>query len=692
VVVQRLDRFAVEQRVLEAVRELLEDLGGSRALAAVELHASIESDLGLGSLERVELLSRLEAAFAVELPESVLAEAETAADLVEAVLASEGPVPVGKGPASVVTAPGSPLPAEAETLQDVLRLRAQAEPRRPHIYLQTEGGTDQVIRYGELHRDASEVAGGLLELGIGVGDSVALMLPTSRDFFTAFAGILLAGGVPVPLYPPFSMERIEEYAGRQADILLNSEARILVTVDRGRSVGHLLRARAPSLRRVTTVEELRSGAASAPAVHVVPEAPALIQYTSGSTGDPKGVLLGHRNLLANIRAIGKALDIKPADVGVSWLPLYHDMGLIGCWLAPLFFGFPMTIMSPLSFLSRPERWLWTIHTRRATLSPAPNFGYELCVRKIREEVLEGLDLSCWRGALNGAEPVSAETMDRFSQRFSPYGFRPEAMMPVYGLAESSLALTIPPLGRGPRVERIAREPFETRGRAFPATAEEKTPFRFVSAGHPLPGHQIRIVDEHGEELPEGVEGELHFRGPSTMNGYFRNPGATESVSRAEGWVDSGDRALMIDGEIFITGRAKDIIIRAGRNLYPQAIEEVVADVEGVRRGCVVAFGVTDPRLGTEKVVVVAETRAERPEGNKQVVLDIQQRLTETLGVVADDVVLVPPRTVPKTSSGKVRRSNCRERYLHGELRLKKGGSRLGSRRVGVDFWYCGWRS
>ncbi len=661
---------------MRALRELLSDLGGGRALAAVELDASIERDLGLGSLERVELLSRLESAFAVELPESALAEAETPADLVEFVLSVEAPIANARVEAAPPVVASPSLFVESETLLEVLRLRAEAEPRRPHIRLQGERGREEVIRYGELHRRACEVAGGLAERGVGRGDTVALMLPTSSDFFSAFAGILLAGGVPVPLYPPFSLDRIEEYVGRQADILVNSQADTLITVERGRSVGQLLRSRTPNIRHVTTVDELRSSATALPALSVDPTAPALIQYTSGSTGDPKGALLSHRNLLSNIRAIGEALDLKPTDVGVSWLPLYHDMGLIGCWLTPLVFGFPITIMSPLTFLSRPERWLWAIHSRRATLSAAPNFGYELCVRKIREEKLEGLDLSSWRGALNGAEPVSADTIDRFSRRFAAYGFQPQAMTPVYGLAESSLALSIPPIGRGLRVERISRDPFENEMRATPSTDNDKTALRFVSAGSPLPGHELRVVDEEGKELPERVEGALHFRGPSTMRSYFRNTEATESISKPDGWLDSGDRAFVVDGEYFITGRAKDIIIRAGRNLYPQTIEEVVADVEGVRRGCVVAFGVNDARLGTEKVVVVAEARVEADDARERLALTIHQRLLDLLGIAADEVLVVPPRTVPKTSSGKLRRSSCRSQYLKGELSRNKRGSRF----------------
>jgi 1-acyl-sn-glycerol-3-phosphate acyltransferase len=566
-------------------------------------------------------------------------------------------------------------PTSAATLVEVISARADSVPERPHIFLREEGGEERTIRYGELYRDALTLAGGLAVEGIGPGDTVALMMPTGRDFFVAFSGVLLAGGVPVPLYPPFRLDRLEEYAARQTGILDNAGARLFITVARGRSVGQLLRSRVSELRRVTTVEDLMAGAHPAPDVALDSESPALIQYTSGSTGNPKGVLLTHGNLLSNIRAIGRALNVRGTDVGVSWLPLYHDMGLIGCWLAPLYFGVPMAIMSPLAFLSRPERWLWTIHAHRATISVSPNFGYELCVRKIRPESLEGLDLSCWRAALNGAEPVSPETLERFTRRFVPHGFLPETMVPVYGLAESSVALTVSALESEPRIEKVDRELFEKEGRAQSSKDEDTAPLKFVSVGRPLEGHEVRIVDGEGKDLPDKVEGVLEFRGPSTMKEYFRRSKETREISRPGGWVSSGDRGFLAEGEVFITGRAKDIIIRAGRNIYPQEVEAIVAEVDGVRRGCVAAFGIVDEEQGTEKMVVVVETRAEDEREKARIEGDIQERLGEFFGSPADDVVVSRPGTIPKTSSGKLRRSACRDRFLEGDFLRAQSTSR-----------------
>jgi acyl-CoA synthetase (AMP-forming)/AMP-acid ligase II len=370
-------------------------------------------------------------------------------------------------------------------------------------------------------------------------------------------------------------------------------------------------------------------------------------------------------VLGNVRAIGQGVEVRPDDVTVCWLPLYHDMGLIGCWLFSLYFGLPIAVISPLAFLRRPERWLWMIHEHRGTLSPAPNFAYELCVRKTDAGRLEGLDLSSWRVALNGAEPVSAETLARFAERFGRYGFRPETLLPVYGLAEYTVALTFAPLGRRARIDAIQREAFVRTGCAVPAHPHEAAPLRFVSVGRPLAGSEVRIVDAAGQPVAERREGRLLFRGVSAMSGYFRNPEATAAVCCA-GWYDSGDLAYQADGELFITGRSKDLIIKAGRNIYPHELEEVAGEVSGIRKGCVAAFGVSDPAHGTERVVLVAETRETRPGALSHLQAEVVRHLAR-LGHPADEVLLVPPQRIPKTPSGKLRRARCRQLYLRGEL-------------------------
>ncbi len=694
----QLDRDVTQQQVMEVVRQLLIELGSTHALAVVRPEAHLEKDLGLGSLERVELLTRLDQLFAIELPDGAIADANLVDDLTAAVLraASNG----GARDASVdlLSRPlaelrrhaGSPEPfdraalAAAHTLNELLEYHARIHPQRAHIFLRDDDGASHQITYGQLFDAASRTAATLLAMGLGPQQTVAIMLPTGREFFSAFFGVLLAGAIPVPIYPPFRADRIEEYATRQAAILKNAEARLLITFRQAQAVAKLLKPRVPTLAAVLSGAQLAASeeapndnqAKSKPgmAVHRPRgDSIAFLQYTSGSTGDPKGVTLTHANLLANIRSIGEAVEVRPDDVAISWLPLYHDMGLIGAWLWPLYNGIPVAIMSPLSFLTRPERWLWAFHHHRGTITAAPNFAFELCVRKIADKDIEGLDLSSARAMLNGAEPVTPETMQRFAERFARYGLRGEALLPVYGLAEASLAVTVPPLERGVRTDRIHRELFQSEGRAEPvseAEAESAGALAFVSAGRAIPGHDVRIVDADGANVPERVEGHLWFRGPSATQGYYRNAEATKEILRGDGWVDSGDRAYLAEGEVYITGRVKDIIIKGGRNLYPHEVEDVAGAVAGVRKGCVVAFGA--PAVagnGSERLVVVAETRERSPDSAARdtVARAITARVDEVLGLPPDAVELLPSGSIPKTSSGKLRRSETKRLYLDGKL-------------------------
>jgi fatty-acyl-CoA synthase len=697
----KLDRKTLaEAQALAAVRQLLSELGGGRGLeelAARGTAAHLERELGLGSLERVELMLRLGEACGVRLPDRVVAEADSVQDLIDAILQDEprGDVPPpSRGQAS--TASVSPAPDQqaptlrpdleesirnAETLTEILRLRGRGEPGRAHIHLYEENDQLRTITYGELYSRASAVAADLLRRGLEPGQTVAIMLPTCAEFFWSFAGILLAGGIPVPIYPPFRADRIAEYATRQANILRNAEGRFLVTWRQAEGLARLLQPRVPTLREVLNAEKITGTPAPSegtstqwrPVENLSHSARAgdiaFLQYTSGSTGDPKGVTLTHANLLANIHAIMDGIQLTREDVAVTWLPLYHDMGLIGVWLVPLFVGVPVVVMSPLAFLSRPDRWLWAIHRHRGTISPAPNFAYELCVRKIAEKDLQGLDLSSWRAALNGSEPVHAETIERFATRFAPYGFRRESLLPVYGLAEASLAVSVPKIGSGCRVDRIERSVFESEGRAIPASADEAARLEFVGAGKPLSNVEVRIVANDGGDADERVEGHLWFRSPSATSGYYRNPTATADIMRDGGWIDSGDLAYCADGDLFITGRAKDVIIKAGRNLYPHEVEDIVGRVEGVRTGCVVAFGAPDARSGTERLVVAAETR--NMSDGKRIAAEITRAVDTAMGLPPDVVELFPPQSIPKTSSGKLRRSETRRLYLEGKLGKKQ---------------------
>ena len=698
----KIDRAAtVTSQTLDVLRQLLAELGGQRGLAELTARgtgAHLERELGLGSLERVELMLRLGDACSARLPDRVVAEADTVQDLVDAVLrevsvpgsAARGAISAsGAGAAIEATAARSvALQADiekqicnAETLTELFRLRGRGEPARAHIYLYEGNEEPRTITFGELFESASRVAAQLIRHGLEPGHTVSIMLPTCAEFFWSFAGIQLAGGIPVPIHPPFRADRIAEYATRQSAILRNAGAQFLITWRQAEGLARLLKPGVPTLREVLDAGELAKPATKAAAKpnsspghwrpvenlshHARADEIAFLQYTSGSTGDPKGVILTHANLLANIKSIISGIDIKPDDVAVSWLPLYHDMGLIGAWFVPLFTGIPLVVMSPLAFLSRPERWLRAIHKHRGTISPAPNFAYELCVRKIPDKDLQGLDLSCWRAATNGAEPVRAETLERFATRFAPYGFRRDALLPVYGLAEATLAVSVPKLGTGYKVDRIGRAAFETGGQAQPATTDDTAALEFVNAGKPVPGVQVRIVDADGQNLSERKEGRLWFRGESATSGYFHNPTATKELMRDGDWLDSGDLAYWADGEIYVTGRAKDIIIKAGRNLYPHEVEEIAGRVQGVRTGCVVAFGANDARTGSERLVVTAEVRDMA--GAKRIEEEISHGIADALGMPPDLVVLLPPQSIPKTSSGKLRRRETQRLFTEGEL-------------------------
>jgi 1-acyl-sn-glycerol-3-phosphate acyltransferase len=660
-------------RFSRLVRDLVWELHPQmQRRVAVTLDSDLDRDLGLDSLGRAELVLRIDRAFKVRLPDQLLVDASTPRDLLRALLAAApGRVAAMEAlPSELKELPEVVAPFSATTLIEVLAHHVQSHGDRPHVLLWRSEDDEQTISYADLNRESCTIAAGLIERGLVPGDRVAIMLPTEPAFFAAFIGVLYAGGVPVPIYPPFRRAQVEDHLRRQAGILRNAGASLLIIGSEIGNVGQLMLGLAEDLRYVETVDALsRAGTIERP-LAAGADTIALIQYTSGSTGDPKGVVLTHANLLANIRAMGEALDASSSDVFVSWLPLYHDMGLIGAWLGTLHYGVPTVIMPPLAFLADPGRWLRAIGRHRATLSAAPNFAFELCCKNVRDEDIKDLDLSSLRMLLNGAEPVSPATIARFTARFASYGFLPKAMAPVYGLAENSVGLTFPPVGRGPIVDRVQRSTLSHEGQAAPAWPEDATALEFVACGWPIAGHEVRIVDETDAELPERMEGRLQFKGPSATQGYFRDDEKTKALFDGE-WLESGDRAYIAGGDVFITGRIKDMIIKAGRNIYPHELEELVGGVEGVRKGCVAAFASTFGGADTERLVLLVETHlAESAE--IEALRDRIVEVTKTqLDVAPDEVVLARPHTVPKTSSGKLRRSAARTLYESGLL-SKKG--------------------
>jgi fatty-acyl-CoA synthase len=713
---RQLDQPGVRERVLEVLCGLLEELGSHGAVAELSVTSNLDRDLGLGSLERVELLTRLEQAFDLRLPDTLTAEASTPEELIQAILVAPGALMSNEADGSALReslgAQGKSgqdtdaIIEKAETLVEVIRHRGIHDAARVHLLItedEEQGEHHYSMTFGDLYTAGQKCAEELARRGVPAGGRVSLMLPTSRQFFVCYAGILLAGAVPVPIYPPFRADRIEEYAERQSAILNNAGVCLLVTFRRAEAVAKLLKPRVKSLLGVVEASKLLEAAEKVP-----PPAPgalpafisgsrvrkggdlALLQYTSGSTGDPKGVTLTNANLLATMRAIGKTLKMGPSDVGISWLPLYHDMGLIGAWLTLLLHGVPLAVMSPLAFLTRPERWLQAISKHKGTITAAPNFAYELCVRKVSEKAMEGVDLRSMKAALNGAEPVNPETLERFQQRFGKNGFQREAMMPVYGLAEASLAVTMTPVLRGSVVDHVERETFATEGRAVPSAVSGDETISFVSSGFPVDQHEVMIVDGDGKEAVDRSEGFLWFRGPSATSGYYMNGEATAKLFPAGAlaagsehpWLNSGDRAYRANGEIYVTGRVKDIIIKGGRNLYPHEVEELAARAEGTRKGCVVAFGLKDEANGTEKLVIVAESRASDAASRTKIATAINEKVMQGLGLPPDRVELIPPGSIPKTSSGKLRRDETKQLYVAGTLAAAKPPAWLQIARLG----------
>jgi len=672
------------QTLLNVIGELLKELNKEHLPTEhITLDSTFEKDLGLDSLSRVELIARVEAAFNVTLPKSAYAQAQIPRDLLRMLSTSSSSESLQSlDVASVSLGESEGIPFEAKTLIEVLEWHVAHHPDRPHIQLYQDDGKGEVITYAMLYEGAKGVAQTLQNSGLQSAQAVAIMLPSSKEYFFSFLGILMAGGIPVPIYPPARPSQLEDHMRRHSRILQNCDAHTLITVPEGKRVAQLLKSLVPNLKHIVSTTEMQTSSSNTMFPHIHENDIAFLQYTSGSTGNPKGVMLTHANLLVNIRSMGQAVQANSKDVFVSWLPLYHDMGLIGAWLSSLYFSSLFVVMSPLDFLARPQRWLWAIHRYRGTLSASPNFGYEYTTHRLKDEDIEGLDLSSWRGAFNGAEAVSPETIELFCQRFKPFGFKAESMMPVYGLAESSVGLVFPPLNRGIKVDHIERTTFTSTGKAIPIKSEtmasassnseakallpnfKPNVLSFVSSGMPLAGHEIRIVDEGGHELPERQEGRLEFRGPSSTSGYYRDAQKTKSLFDGE-WLDTGDKAYIANGELYVTGRIKDIIIRAGRNIYPDELEKMVGNIKGIRKGCVAVFASLDQTKQTEKLVVLAETKSEDAKVHQELRRTINQLSIDLTGVQPDEIVLAPAGNVLKTSSGKIRRSASREHYEKG---------------------------
>jgi fatty-acyl-CoA synthase len=529
-------------------------------------------------------------------------------------------------------------------------------------------GRETFVPFRSLAAEARGRAGALQALSLAPGDRVVLIVPDHHAFIVTFLAAVTVGLVPVPVYPPFSLARLESWQATATGIIRAASAAAIVTVE---DVRALLQAQNdPVGTTVVTVDELDAASRPPAPVAVGPDDLAFLQFTSGSTGAPRGVMVSHRNVAANCAGlIREFLGWVPdgADVsGVSWLPLYHDMGLVGCVLAPLYFARPVVFLATVAFLKRPSLWFELIHRHRATVTFAPNFGYALAARRISDERIASWDLSCLRVAGCGGEPISAETLRTFTERFAPAGLSPEAPRPSYGMAESTLLVTHGRVGEPWRSEAIDADRLRRDRVAIPAT-EDADAVELVGCGAPLAGHTVAIVDACGRPLPERTVGEIEIRGPSLARGYFGNPEATAASFRGNGprtnSLRTGDLGYLADGELFVTGRKKDLVIVYGRNYEPQTIEWSIAGLPGVRANGVVAFSRPGAR-GTEELVVACEVATSDRE---TLATAVRARVSDELALSVEDVVLLPSGSLPKTSSGKAQRAKTRELYLDGTL-------------------------
>ena len=559
--------------------------------------------------------------------------------------------------------PASPVPRDfldgAETLTGALGTLVEHFPGFRCLTILDRKGEEQRRTLGELWQRAHEIRAALESAGLQPGGVAILILPTGPELVAAYFGVLLAGAVPGLVATPSNRVADHDvYAGRVGAILANAAGQALYCSP---EVGAIFRGdRAPLLAGAVllTPDQARGGGGADSAARPQPGDTATIQYSSGSTGTPKGILLTHRAMLNNVRAVRDGLGLTADDVSVNWIPLYHDMGLIDAFLLPLLSGCATVLIPTMEFMRDPSLWLWAVHRYRGAISWAPNFAYSVAANRVPDAELEGLDLSSWRIAINAAEPVLARTVEVFARRFSPYGFRPEAMTPAWGLAENVTIATAHPVREEPRIERIDRTALATQNVAEPA-GEDGVPS--VAIGRCLPGCQVEVRDGSGAAQEDRRVGAVWLRSDSLLTGYHREAKLTERVLVA-GWLDTGDQGYQVDGDLFFVSREKDLIVIGGDKYLPHDVEEAAGRVPGVRAGCAVSFGVQNPDRGTEDVAVVAETRVEGEEDLGKLRTEIRHEVRRATGLGVPHITLVPPGGVIKTTSGKLARRANHARY------------------------------
>jgi fatty-acyl-CoA synthase len=528
-------------------------------------------------------------------------------------------------------------------------------------------GSLRQYSYAELLKQARIVAGALLKKGVKPGDASILVMATPEAAILTILGCMMIGSPPTPVYPPMNLQAVPGFLRFLKHVANRSQAKLVIAEGKVFSFLGSIPHETETVRDVVKFESL-IGASSAFDLENFENKIAFLQFTSGSTAEPKGVVVSHTGLAANLWMIREASHMNESSSVVTWLPVYHDMGLIGTVLNAITLPCDLTVLPPTLFLKKPRLWLELITKFHGTHTAAPNFAYSICARRISD--VSGLDLSTMTTFICGAEPVMPSTMQHFVDHYKPAGLRPEAMVPAYGLAEATLAVTFTPYLRGLRFDTIDLLSLsESRIAKHPEPSDRAHAVQIASCGTAMPGLSVRIAQEDGTPLPERKVGEVQVIGPSVTPGYISDEVATRASRTPDGWLKTGDLGYMVEGELHVCGRIKDVIIIRGKNFHAHDLESIASEVAGVRTGNVVAFGSSSAR--GESLIVIAESRNQsEPDALKR---NVRNHLSESFGITPDEVLIVPPGTLPKTSSGKLKRSETKRLFETGKLQSSKPG-------------------
>lgn len=551
--------------------------------------------------------------------------------------------------------------ADFQTLTEALEYAAQGVTGCN--FYDARGQLRTALPYSELRRRARSMAQQLLQLGVKRGDCVALVAGTDPEFIILFFACRYAGLIPFAMPVPVNLGSHDIYVQQLHGLLESGHARVAIAPPEFHT---FLAEAARDLERliwVGTPVELEALPASDRVLPTAgPDEPAYLQFTSGSTRSPRGVVISERAVMSNLQGIVRSgLCVRPGDRCASWLPFYHDMGLVGFVLGPIVSQLSVDYLRTRDFAIRPVQWLRLISRNRCSIAFSPPFGFELCARRVRGADLAELDLQSWRAAGVGAEMIRADILENFAEKLACTGFDPKAFLPCYGLAEASLAVSFPPLGRGLDVMHVNLRAFSERSAVVPIPAHSRKANAFVNCGQPLPHHAVRIVDDEGRPLPDLKLGCVLVRGPSLMDGYLDDPEATCRALGHDGWLDTGDLGYMMEGDLYLTGRGQDVIIVNGRNIRAQDLEELAEMQPEVRMGDSSAFAVRDGN-GNPSVVLVVECRLSEPGMRQSLVLRLQRLIYEGFGIHCL-VELVASHTLPRTSSGKLSRTAARQGFV-----------------------------